>query len=71
MAPDIETPLGLVAGKAAFSMDEFCKAFGVKRGLAYEEIKEGRLKIRKAGRRTLIRAVDARQWLDSLPSGVT
>lgn len=67
MAPDVETPARFVAGKVAFSINEFCEAFGVKRDLAYDEIKAGKLKIRKAGRRTLIRAVDACQWLDNLP----
>ena len=61
------TGVELLAGKVAFSINEFCEAFGVKRDLAYDEIKAGRLKARKAGRRTLIRAVDARQWLDGLP----
>ena len=41
-------------------------SFSVKRGLVYDEIKAGRLKARKAGRRTLIRSVNARLWLDGM-----
>ncbi|BCH33020.1 hypothetical protein MesoLjLc_49500 [Mesorhizobium sp. L-8-10] len=55
--------------KVAYSIDEFCEAYGVGRTLAYEEVAAGRLLTRKAGRRTLIRAVDAQAWLDGLPSG--
>ncbi|GAA2821482.1 hypothetical protein GCM10010836_11520 [Aminobacter aminovorans] len=55
--------------KAAYSIDEFCETFGVGRTLAYDEVAAGRLLTRKAGRRTLIRAVDAQAWLDALPSG--
>ncbi|MCR5859709.1 helix-turn-helix domain-containing protein [Mesorhizobium sp. J428] len=55
--------------KAAYTIDEFCVAFGVGKTLAYEEIADRRLKVRKAGRRTLIRAVDAHAWLDALPEG--
>lgn len=55
--------------KVAFTIDEFCGSFGVGRSYVYEEIKAGRLKSRKAGRRTLITADDARAWLSSLPFG--
>jgi hypothetical protein len=34
----------------------------------YEEIKLGRLKARKVGRRTVILDADLRQWLASLPT---
>ena len=63
------TAVELVSGKAAFSVDEFCELFGISRRLTYNQINAGRLKIRKVGRRTLIRACDARAWLDALPEG--
>ncbi len=53
--------------RAAFSIDEFAKSAGVGRDKIYEEIRTGRLRARKAGRRTLITADDARRYLDSLP----
>ena len=37
--------------KLAFSIPEFCAAVGIGRSRAYEEIKAGRLRILKCGRR--------------------
>ena len=66
--PMLETiPLLVVAGQAAFSVEGFRETFSMGRNLAYDEIKAGRLKMRKVGRRTIIRAEDAKAWLDSLP----
>lgn len=53
----------------AYTVDAFCDAYGIRRNLAYDEIKAGRLSIRKAGRRTIIRKIDADAWLDNLPIG--
>jgi excisionase family DNA binding protein len=55
--------------KPAYRIAEFCEAFGVGKTKVFDEIKEGRLKVRKAGRMTLIRAEDAKAWLDALPEG--
>lgn len=55
--------------KQAYTMREFCQTFGIGKTLAYEHIKEGRLVTRKVGSRTLIRAEDAKAWLDALPKG--
>lgn len=63
-----EVKEGVAAGKAAFSVEEFCSVFGVGRTTVYKEMAAGRLLTRKVGRRTLIRAVDAQAWLDNLPS---
>jgi excisionase family DNA binding protein len=52
--------------KAALSVAEFCAQFSLGRSKAYEEIKAGRLRIVKVGRRTLITASDAMAWLTSL-----
>lgn len=62
---DIPAPAAIE--KIAYRIDEFCEAFGVGRTKVFDEIKDGRLKVRKAGRMTLIRAEDARAWLDALP----
>ncbi|AZO23843.1 DNA-binding protein [Mesorhizobium sp. M1E.F.Ca.ET.045.02.1.1] len=53
----------------AYTVAAFCDAYGIRRNSAYLEIKAGRLEIRKAGRKTLIRKVDADAWLNSLPKG--
>jgi hypothetical protein len=52
----------------AMSINGFCKGYGIGRTKAYEEINAGRLKARKAGRRTIITADDAEQWLSRLPA---
>ena len=52
--------------KAALSVEDFCKSYGVGRTTAYEEINSGRLRAVKAGRRTLIPEQSAVDWLKSL-----
>jgi excisionase family DNA binding protein len=49
------------------SVRDFCKKYGVGRTTTYGEIKAGRLKARKAGRRTIITEDDAEEWLSKLP----
>jgi excisionase family DNA binding protein len=53
--------------RLAHSICDVAKITGVGRSLLYQEIKEGRLRIRKLGRRTLIFDTDLRTWLESLP----
>ena len=55
--------------KVALTVNDFCTTYSVGRTFAYLEIAAGRLRTRKAGRRTLILAQDAEAWLASLPSG--
>lgn len=49
----------------AYDIKSFCKAFNVSRSFVYEEIKAGRLKAVKVGRRTLIPRDNALAWLRS------
>jgi len=51
----------------AYTIKEFCRAFGVSRTLTYREIGIGKLKARKAGNRTLILVADAEDWARALP----
>jgi len=64
-------PLRAIANTApaqgALSVEDFCKQYGVGRDRTYKEIREGRLRAKKMGRRTLIATADAARWLDSLP----
>ena len=55
--------------RSAYSINDFCKAFSVSRSFAYSEIAAGRLKVRKAGRRTLILPEDADKWIAALKPG--
>lgn len=52
----------------AYSIEEFCNRFAVGRTKVYEELKRGRLRARKIGRRTIIADDDAESWLGRLPS---
>ena len=46
----------------AFTVYQFCARYNVSRSRAYEEIRQGRLRIMKAGARTLITFRAAREW---------
>ena len=49
--------------KKAYSISEFAKAVSLGKTKIYEEIKYGRLKTCKVGRRTIITTVAAEEWL--------
>jgi helix-turn-helix protein len=51
----------------AMSIEEFCDLYGPGRTKAYAEIKSGRLRARKIGKRTIITLDDAEDWLRRLP----
>lgn len=53
--------------KRAFSIDEFCDRYGPRKTKTFEELKAGRLRGRKIGRRTVITEDDAEAWLRNLP----
>jgi excisionase family DNA binding protein len=56
--------IGLERTIGAYSIPTFCHLFSIGRTLTYAEIKAGRLKIAKIGRRTLIPAEAAMAWLN-------
>jgi excisionase family DNA binding protein len=51
----------------AMSIEQFCERYEIGRTTAYAEIKEGRLRARKCGKRTVIADDDAEDWLQHLP----
>lgn len=53
--------------KVALTIPEFCTCYGVGRSFTYDEINAGRLKVRKAGKKTLVLKADADNWLNALP----
>ena len=55
------------AVQRAMSVDAFCQRYEIGRTTAYAEIREGRLRARKCGKRTVIAADDADEWLGRLP----
>lgn len=51
-----------------FSLEEFCFRNGIGRTTAYKEIKEGRLRPKKVGKRTLISIEEEARWLSDAPA---
>ncbi|MBR1233668.1 helix-turn-helix domain-containing protein [Bradyrhizobium sp. AUGA SZCCT0182] len=62
-----EPAQSLASKLRARSIDQFCQCFGIGRTTAYEQIKLGRLRARKVGKRTIIADDDAEEWLRNLP----
>jgi hypothetical protein len=56
------------AWQRAMSVQVFCDRYDIGRTSTYAEINSGRLKARKAGRRTIITVDDAEEWLSRLPA---
>jgi excisionase family DNA binding protein len=55
--------------KALFTMKEFCIAHNISRSTAYKEVNEGRLKLTRLGRKVLVAAQDARDWVEAIREG--
>jgi len=56
------------ARQRAMSLAQFCQDYNTGRTRAYQEIRSGRLRARKNGKRTIITEDDAEDWLGRLPS---
>ncbi|CAN7536853.1 helix-turn-helix domain-containing protein [Phyllobacterium sp. LjRoot231] len=54
--------------RAALSTKETCIYLNIGLTTLYRELQSGRLPFRKIGRKTVIRKVDAEQWLTDLPT---
>ncbi len=52
----------------AYTINDFCRCYGIGRTKTYAEIAAGRLPARKLGKRTLILKSDADRWLTTLPT---
>ena len=57
-----------LAAPLAYSISGFAQSVGIGRTKLYEEIAAGRLRARKAGKRTIISVEDARAYIASLPA---
>jgi hypothetical protein len=51
----------------AFGVREFCERNDICRDTFYAEVRTGRLRARKIGRKTIVTDDDERRWRDSLP----
>jgi hypothetical protein len=57
------------ADRLAYPLREFCRLAGIGITTGYAQIRSGRLRVVRCGRRTLVRAQDAAAWLAALPEG--
>ncbi len=57
-------------GEIAYSALLACQKIGIGKTLLFAEIKAGRLRAKKVGRRTLILDSDLRAYAENLPSAV-
>jgi excisionase family DNA binding protein len=55
------------AHQRATSIAEFCQRYRLGRTKVYEELKSGRLRARKIGKRSIITDDDEEEWLQALP----
>jgi len=55
------------SARQVLSVEEFCRQYGIGKDRAFKEIRAGRLRAKKMGRRTLIPVTDAARWLEALP----
>jgi excisionase family DNA binding protein len=53
--------------REAFAVREFCDRYGICRDTFYSEVKRGRLRALKLGKKTLVLKSDAESWAKSLP----
>lgn len=67
MSQDKSEPGSTVKAIGAFSIDGFAQNYDIGKTQTYREIKEGRLRAVKRGRRTLILFPDAVEWQNRLP----
>jgi hypothetical protein len=51
-----------------FSINDFCKWVGIGRTAAYAQIRDGRLTVRKLGKRTIVPVAEAQRWFNALPT---
>jgi len=52
--------------RLALTVSEFCNCCAIGRSLFYEEVKSGRIRVLKVGKRTLVPTTEAQRWLESL-----
>ena len=53
--------------KGALTVDEFCGWASIGRSKFYQEVAQGRIRLRKIGRKSVVTTPDAIAWLSSLP----
>ena len=54
--------------REAFAVREFCARYGICRDTFYSEVRRGRLRAVKVGKRTLVLKAEADTWAAGLPN---
>ncbi|MCC3304204.1 excisionase family DNA-binding protein [Sneathiella sp. HT1-7] len=52
----------------AISVEEFCRSVGIGKVKFYSELKAGRIRAKKCGRRTLVPLSEVGAWFENLPA---
>jgi excisionase family DNA binding protein len=52
--------------RAAYTVNQFCAAHGIGRTTFYAELKAGRIRVVKCGRKTLVPETESDAWLGRL-----
>lgn len=55
------------AGGGAFTVNAFCDWASIGRSKFYQEVQEGRLKLHKVGRKSVVTLASAEAWIANLP----
>jgi hypothetical protein len=55
----------------AYFLLEFCQKFAISKSSFYREVRTGRLRIYKRGKRTMIEKSEAERWYACMTSGST
>jgi excisionase family DNA binding protein len=56
-----------LSGREAFAIGEFCARYGICRDTFYQEVRRGRLRAVKLGKKTIILKTDAAAWVATMP----
>jgi excisionase family DNA binding protein len=57
-----------LSGREAFAVGEFCARYGICRQTFYDEVRRGRLRALKLGKKTIILKMDADAWVATMPA---
>ena len=57
------------SARIVYDIPDFCATYKISRTTTYEEIKAGKLKVRKIGRATRIASEDAEAWFAACAAG--
>jgi excisionase family DNA binding protein len=57
-----------LSSREAFAVNEFCARYGICRETFYSEVRRGRLRALKLGKKTLVLRADADAWVATMPA---